>query len=58
MNILERLSRVEDAERQQRAELATCYRLLANFRLTDLIYTIRALEFPESPAIFSSIPTA
>jgi len=52
MNILEKPSRLEDTERQQRVELAACYRLLAHFRMTDLIYTHSSVRVPGEPGHF------
>jgi len=52
MNILEKPSRLEDSERQQRVELAACYRLLAHFRMTDLIYTHSSVRVPGEPEHF------
>jgi len=52
MNILEKPSRLEDTERQQRVELAACYRLLAHFRMTDLIYTHSSVRVPGEPEHF------
>jgi ribulose-5-phosphate 4-epimerase/fuculose-1-phosphate aldolase len=37
---------VNAAERQLRIELAACFRLLAHFRMTDLIYTHATLRLP------------
>ena len=39
MNIQERSAKIAGAEWRQRVDLAACYRLLAHFRMTDLIYT-------------------
>ncbi|PZQ80688.1 MAG: class II aldolase [Ancylobacter novellus] len=40
------------AEWQQRVELAACYRLLAHFRMTDLIYTHCTVRVPGEPGRF------
>lgn len=53
MNIQEkRPSSVASAEWQQRVELAACYRLLAHFRMTDLIYTHSSARVPGEPGHF------
>jgi ribulose-5-phosphate 4-epimerase/fuculose-1-phosphate aldolase len=52
MNILEKPSRLADTEWQQRVELAACYRLLAHFRMTDLIYTHSSARVPGEPGHF------
>jgi len=39
-------SRVSDAEWQTRVDLAACYRLVAHFRMTDLIYTHISARVP------------
>lgn len=39
-------------EWQQRVELAACYRLLAHFRMTDLIYTHCTVRVPGEPGRF------
>ncbi len=43
---------IESAEWQQRVELAACYRLLAHFRMTDLIYTHSSVRVPGEPGHF------
>jgi ribulose-5-phosphate 4-epimerase/fuculose-1-phosphate aldolase len=52
MNILEKPSKVESAEWRQRVELAACYRLLAHFKMTDLIYTHSTVRVPGEPGQF------
>jgi ribulose-5-phosphate 4-epimerase/fuculose-1-phosphate aldolase len=53
MNIQEKQpSSVASAEWQQRVELAACYRLLAHFRMTDLIYTHSSARVPGEPGHF------
>src|SRR3954453_15117235 len=39
-------------EWEARVELAACYRLLAHFRMTDLIYTHSTLRVPGEPGRF------
>ncbi len=39
-------SRVSDAEWQVRVDLAACYRLVAHYRMTDLIYTHISARVP------------
>ena len=41
-----------DAERATRVELAACYRLVAHFRLSDLIYTHITARVPGEPGHF------
>jgi ribulose-5-phosphate 4-epimerase/fuculose-1-phosphate aldolase len=36
----------QSAEWRQRVELAACYRLLAHYKLTDLIYTHATVRVP------------
>ena len=38
--------RVSDAEWQTRVDLAACYRLVAHYRMTDLIYTHISARVP------------
>jgi ribulose-5-phosphate 4-epimerase/fuculose-1-phosphate aldolase len=55
MNIVEKTSHIEKAsqvEWRQRVELAACYRLLAHFRMTDLIYTHSTVRVPGEPGHF------
>jgi len=40
------------AEWEQRVELAACYRLLAHYRMTDLIYTHSTVRVPGEPGRF------
>ena len=40
------------AEWQQRVDLAACYRLLAHYRMTDLIYTHCTVRVPDEPGRF------
>src|SRR5271154_3510905 len=40
------------AEWEQRVELAACYRLLAHYKLTDLIYTHATVRVPGEPGRF------
>ena len=40
------------AEWQQRVELAACYRLLAHYKMTDLIYTHSTVRVPGEPGRF------
>ena len=40
------------AEWEPRVELAACYRLLAHFRMTDLIYTHSTVRVPGEPGHF------
>ena len=42
----------EEAEWRQRVELAACYRLLAHYRMTDLIYTHSTVRAPDQPGRF------
>ena len=44
--------RVSAAEWEQRVHLAACYRLLAHFRMTDLIYTHVSAKVPGTEAEF------
>ncbi len=46
MNIVDRKALVPQAEWAARVELAACYRLLAHFRMTDLIYTHATMRVP------------
>jgi ribulose-5-phosphate 4-epimerase/fuculose-1-phosphate aldolase len=43
---------MEPAEWRQRVELAACYRLLAHYRMTDLIYTHSTVRVPGKPGRF------
>ncbi|MCB4770380.1 class II aldolase/adducin family protein [Ancylobacter sp. Lp-2] len=43
---------ISPAEWQQRVELAACYRLLAHFKMTDLIYTHCTVRVPGEPGQF------
>ena len=43
---------MEPAEWRQRVELAACYRLLAHYRMTDLIYTHSTVRVPGEPGRF------
>lgn len=43
---------MEPAEWRQRVELAACYRLLAHYRMTDLIYTHSTVRVPGEPGHF------
>ncbi|GAB4064251.1 class II aldolase/adducin family protein [Ancylobacter sonchi] len=43
---------ISPAEWQQRVELAACYRLLAHFKMTDLIYTHCTVRVPGEPGRF------
>jgi ribulose-5-phosphate 4-epimerase/fuculose-1-phosphate aldolase len=52
MNVQEKPSSIASAEWQQRVELAACYRLLAHFRMTDLIYTHSSARVPGEPGHF------
>jgi len=52
MNIQEKPSGIASTEWQQRVELAACYRLLAHFRMTDLIYTHSSARVPGEPGHF------
>src|SRR6202040_4292888 len=40
------------AEWEQRVELAACYRLLAHYKMTDLIYTHATVRVPGEPGHF------
>src|SRR5277367_1199537 len=40
------------AEWEQRVELAACYRLLAHYKMTDLIYTHATVRVPREPGHF------
>lgn len=42
----------ETAEWEQRVELAACYRLLAHYKMTDLIYTHATVRVPGEPGRF------
>jgi ribulose-5-phosphate 4-epimerase/fuculose-1-phosphate aldolase len=42
----------QSAEWQQRVALAACYRLLAHYRMTDLIYTHSTVRVPGEPGRF------
>ena len=42
----------ENAEWEQRVELAACYRLLAHHKMTDLIYTHSTVRVPGEPGHF------
>src|SRR5271166_4714522 len=42
----------QSAEWRQRVELAACYRLLAHYRMTDLIYTHATVRVPDEPSHF------
>ena len=42
----------QSAEWRERVELAACYRLLAHYKLTDLIYTHAAVRVPGEPGRF------
>jgi ribulose-5-phosphate 4-epimerase/fuculose-1-phosphate aldolase len=46
MSIVEMRQDAESAEWRQRVELAACYRLLAHFKMTDLIYTHSTVRVP------------
>ncbi|MBV9567219.1 MAG: class II aldolase/adducin family protein [Hyphomicrobiales bacterium] len=46
MSILKRSTQALSAEWRQRVELAACYRLLAHYRMTDLIYTHSTVRVP------------
>src|ERR1700749_2357483 len=46
------LSEMEPAEWRARIELAACYRLLAHYRMTDLIYTHSTVRVPDEPGHF------
>ncbi len=43
---------MSDSEWRQRVDLAACYRLLAHFRMTDLIYTHATAHVPGEPGHF------
>ncbi len=42
----------QSAEWRQRVELAACYRLLAHYKMTDLIYTHATVRVPSEPGHF------
>src|SRR5271154_6665764 len=42
----------QSAEWRQRVELAACYRLLAHYKMTDLIYTHATVRVPGEPGHF------
>ena len=42
----------QSAEWRQRVELAACYRLLAHYKMTDLIYTHSTVRAPGEPGRF------
>ena len=42
----------QSAELRQRVELAACYRLLAHYKMTDLIYTHATIRVPGEPGHF------
>ena len=42
----------QSAEWRQRVDLAACYRLLAHYKMTDLIYTHATVRVPGEPARF------
>ncbi|MBV9519517.1 MAG: class II aldolase/adducin family protein, partial [Hyphomicrobiales bacterium] len=53
MSILERSTpQARSAEGQRRVDLAACYRLLAHYRMTDLIYTHSTVRVPGEPGHF------
>ncbi|MBV9974923.1 MAG: class II aldolase/adducin family protein [Hyphomicrobiales bacterium] len=52
MSIAERSTKAVSAEWRQRVELAACYRLLAHYRMTDLIYTHSTVRVPGEPEHF------
>ena len=52
MNIREKPSSSASAEWERRVELAACYRLLAHFRMADLIYTHSSVRVPGEPGHF------
>ena len=43
---------MQSAEWRQRVELAACYRLLAHYKMTDLIYTHATVRVPGEPGHF------
>jgi ribulose-5-phosphate 4-epimerase/fuculose-1-phosphate aldolase len=43
---------IQSAEWEQRVALAACYRLLAHYRMTDLIYTHSTVRVPGEPGHF------
>jgi len=45
-------SRVSPAEWETRVNLAACYRLVAHYRMTDMIYTHISARLPEEPSHF------
>src|ERR1700753_503575 len=47
-----RMTDQQSAEWAQRVELAACYRLLAHYRMTDLIYTHSTARVPDEPGHF------
>ncbi len=53
----ERLPGIGAVEWQARVELAACYRLLAHFRLADLIYTHATARVPGEPGRFLVNPS-
>ncbi|SED23124.1 Ribulose-5-phosphate 4-epimerase/Fuculose-1-phosphate aldolase [Rhizobiales bacterium GAS188] len=52
MNIVEKPSSIASAEWQRRVELAACYRLIAHYRMADLIYTHSTVGIPGEPGHF------
>jgi ribulose-5-phosphate 4-epimerase/fuculose-1-phosphate aldolase len=52
MSAIAEQSPISAAEWRQRVELAACYRLLAHFRLSDLIYTHATVRVPGEPGRF------
>jgi len=52
MNLELKPSSIASAEWQRRVELAACYRLLAHYRMTDLIYTHSSARVPGEPGHF------
>jgi ribulose-5-phosphate 4-epimerase/fuculose-1-phosphate aldolase len=51
-NIQAKPPSIASAEWQQRVALAACYRLLAHFKMTDLIYTHSSARVPGEPGHF------
>jgi ribulose-5-phosphate 4-epimerase/fuculose-1-phosphate aldolase len=52
MSLVETRPDTESAEWRQRIELAACYRLLAYYKMTDLIYTHSTVRVPGEPGHF------
>jgi len=52
MNVVEKPSSTGSTEWSRRVELAACYRLIAHYRMADLIYTHSTVAIPGEPGHF------